>query len=453
MPPTVVIVGRPNVGKSTLFNRLVGRSYAIVDATPGVTRDRREGAAHLGPLAFTVVDTAGYEEADPESLETSMRRQTAAAIAAADVVLFVIDVRSGVTPVDESFARWLRRRTKPVILVANKCEGKVGKSGLVEALGLGFSEPVAISAAHGEGLVDLYDALAPYVPDVVENKGDIESQSAERGEGPIKLAIVGRPNVGKSTLVNCMLGEERVVTSPIAGTTRDAVAIKWNYEGRAIELIDTAGLRRRGRVVDELEKMAAADAERAVDLAHVVVLVLDATVGLDKQDLTIAKRIFDEGRAFVVAVNKWDLIDERRKTRQPIADRLERSLPQARGAPLLTFSALTGAGTDRLLPTVLAAYGRWNKRVPTARLNSWLNGVEQRHPPPAIDGRPVRLRYITQAKTRPPTFVLFMSRQAELPGSYIHYLENELRGAFDLAGVPIRVHQRRGKNPFDKKER
>ena len=438
---TVAIVGRPNVGKSTLFNRLVGRAAAIVDPTPGVTRDRREGAATIGPLVFTAVDTAGYEESDPDSLAGRTRKQTETAIDKADVVLFMIDARAGITPLDRAFARALRRRETPVVLVANKCEGDAGESGLLDAFALGLGEAIPVSAAHGEGLADLYEALAPFAPDAAQ---------APAPDGPLKLAIVGRPNVGKSTLVNRLLGEERMVTSPEAGTTRDAVTIAWEYEGRPLQLIDTAGQRRRSKVDDTIEARASADARRAIDLAHVVVLAVDATQTLDKQDLTIARHTIEQGRALVVVANKWDLIDDGQKTRRALDDRLERSLAQVRGVPVVTVSALTGEGVERLLPAVIAIFDLWNARVATAKLNDWLAHVEARHPPPAVDGRPVRLRYATQVKTRPPTVVVFLSRSAELAGAYVRYLENELRSAFDLPGVPIRILPRKGKNPFDR---
>jgi GTP-binding protein len=436
---TVAIVGRPNVGKSTLFNRLVGRAAAIVDPTPGVTRDRREGEAAVGPLAFTAVDTAGYEESDPDSLAGRARKQTETAIDQADVALFVIDARAGITPLDRAFARALRRRKTPVILIANKCEGDAGEAGVLDAFALGLGEAIPVSAAHGEGLAELYRALAPFAADAA---------AAPAPDGPLKLAIVGRPNVGKSTLVNRLLGEERMVTSPLAGTTRDAVTIAWEFAGRPFQLIDTAGQRRRSKVDDSIEARASADARRAIDLAHVVVLVVDATQTLDKQDLTIARHTIEQGRALVVAANKWDLVEDRQRTRRALDERLVRSLAQGRGVPVVAVSALTGAGIDRLLPAVIAIFDLWNARVATAKLNDWLAHVEARHPPPAVDGRPVRLRYATQVKTRPPTFVVFLSRSAELAGAYVRYLENELRSAFALPGVPIRILPRKGKNPF-----
>ncbi len=438
---TVALIGRPNVGKSTLFNRLIGRRLAIVDERPGVTRDRREGEGRLFDLTFRVIDTAGLEEVAAESLEGRMREQTARAVEDADAVVFLIDARAGVTPLDEHFANWLRRTGKPAVLVANKCEGAAAQSGLFEAHALGYGEPVALSGEHGLGLDELHERLAElFVP---------QAESAvEEDDDTLQLAIVGRPNVGKSTLVNQLLGEERMLTGPEAGITRDSIAIPWSYGGRPIRLIDTAGLRRRAKVTDKLERLSAGDALRAVDYAQVVVLLLDAALGLEKQDLTIARRVVDEGRALVIGVNKWDACEDRQGAMQAIRDRLERSFPQTRGIPVITLSALDGKGVGKLMKAVNSAYEVWNRRVPTAALNRWLEQMVAAHPPPAPGGRRVRLKYITQARNRPPTFAIACSRPDALPDSYLRYLENALRQDFDLPGTPIRIHMRRGRNPY-----
>ncbi len=441
MASTVALIGRPNVGKSTLFNRLVGRRLAIVDERPGVTRDRREGEGRLFDLNFRVIDTAGLEEVAAESLEGRMRQQTERAVAEAEAVLFLIDARAGVTPLDEHFANWLRRTGKPIVLVANKCEGAAAEGGLLEAHGLGFGEPVALSGEHGLGLDELHERLTPLLA-----TEDQEEKVA--ADDSLQLAIVGRPNVGKSTLVNQLLGEERMLTGPEAGITRDSIAIPWSYKGRPIRLVDTAGLRRRAKVTDKLEKLSAADTLRVVDFAQVVVLLLDAELGLEKQDLTIARRVVDEGRALVIGVNKWDACADRQAAMGAIRDRLERSFPQTRGIPVVTLSALDGKGVDRLMQAVTAAYEVWNKRVPTAALNRWLEEVVAAHPPPAPGGRRVRLKYITQARNRPPTFAVACSRPDALPDSYLRYLENALRQDFDLPGTPIRIHMRRSRNPY-----
>jgi GTP-binding protein len=461
MLPTVVIVGRPNVGKSTLFNRLAGKQLALVDDRPGVTRDRREGTARLGPLEFRIVDTAGLEEAFDDSLPARMRRQTEAAVAGADLVLLVVDARAGVTPLDEHFANWLRRQPVPVVLAANKCEGRAGEPGRIEAYGLGLGDPVPLSAEHGEGLGLLYDALASHLApaeDVAAGPADPLAEDDGQGEasGLLQLAIVGRPNVGKSTLVNRLLGEERMLTGPEAGITRDAIAVQWEHRGRRVALIDTAGLRRRARVDDRLEKLSGADTLRAVKYAQVVALVLDGTVGddidamLERQDLTIARHVVEEGRALVIVVNKWDAVADRKAALKALKGRLEISLPQARDVPIVTLSALTGRNVERLMPAVLAAYGTWNRRIPTGRLNDWLAGVLDRHPPPlASNKRRIRLRYATQARTRPPTFVIFCNRPEDLPDSYLRYLENALRDDFEMPGTPIRIQLRRRENPYN----
>jgi len=450
MNAKVAIVGRPNVGKSTLFNRLVGRRLALVDDTPGVTRDRREGEAQLYDLVFQAIDTAGFEDVRDESLEARMRAQTERAVAEADVALLVVDARAGITPLDRHFADWLRRGRTPVVLVANKCEGAAGEAGRIEAYGLGLGEPVPISAEHGLGLSDLHDALQAHLPGVPEGGEEREAAAAAEGvpQGAMQLAIVGRPNVGKSTLVNRLIGEERLLTGPEAGITRDAIAVDWTYRGRALRLIDTAGLRRRARATEKVEKLSAADTRRAIDFAQVVVLVVDAAMPMEKQDLVIARQVIDEGRALVIAINKWDACTDREATMRAIRDRLARSLPQVQGVPVVTLSALRGQNLDHLMRAVFAAYDVWNQRVPTAALNRWLAEIVAAHPPPAPGGRRVRLRYMTQAKTRPPGFVVFCSRPQALPDSYLRYLENALRRDFDLPGTPIRISLRKGENPY-----
>ncbi len=443
---TVVILGRPNVGKSTLFNRLVGKRLALVDDTPGLTRDRREGEGWVGPLGFRVVDTAGLEEAFGDSLEGRLRRQTEAALAGADVALLLIDVRAGTTPLDQHFARWLRTAEVPVVLVANKCEGRAAEAGLAEAYALGLGDPVPISAEHGEGMALLYEALVPFAPD--EEAGEGEAR-AGGGEGaPLLLAIVGRPNVGKSTLINRLVGEERLLTGPEPGLTRDAIPVDWSHEGRAIRLVDTAGLRRKARVEDKLEKLSASEALGAIRRAEVVVLMVDGGAPFERQDLAIARTVLDEGRALVVAANKWDLVEDPGARLRALDERLADSLPQARGVPVVTLSALTGLGADELLPAVLGIHEVWNRRVGTGVLNRWLAEAVARHPPPAPKGRRLRLRYITQIKARPPTFALFVSRPAALPAAYVRFLENGLRRRFRLEGVPLRLHLRKGRNPY-----
>ncbi|MEX2648293.1 MAG: ribosome biogenesis GTPase Der [Alphaproteobacteria bacterium] len=441
----VVVVGRPNVGKSTLFNRLVGKRAAIVHPTPGVTRDRREGRARLGPLRFTIVDTAGLEEADPDSLVGRMQAQTRRALEGADAILLVIDAQAGLTPLDRHFAQAMRKLPTPVILIANKAESKAAISGVAEAHALGLGDPIAVSAEHGQGLGALYDALAPLVEAAEPGAGE---QDGAEAEAALALAIVGRPNVGKSTLVNRLLGEERVLTGPEPGVTRDAVTAPWSWRGRPVRLVDTAGLRRRARVVEDLERLGVAEARRALDLAHVVALVVDATMAFDRQDLVIAGAVAEEGRALVIVVNKWDLVEDRRGALAAMRHALEHGMPDVRGVPVVTLSALTGRGVDRLMPAVFAAYDVWNRRVPTGRLNRWLADVLAENPPPIVAGRRIKLRYAVQAKTRPPTFALFGNRPDALPDSYRRYLVNRLRSTFDLPGVPIRLIMRRGENPY-----
>jgi GTPase len=445
MIASIAIIGRPNVGKSTLFNRLVGQKLALVDDRPGVTRDRREGEARLGPLRFRIIDTAGLDEAEQGSLLGRMRAQTEAAIAEADAILFLMDARAGVLPADQPFAELVRRSGKPVVLVANKAEGGAGTAGAYEAFSLGLGEPVPFSAEHGEGMGELFDALLPYVGEAEEEEEE------ERAEGkPLKVAIVGRPNSGKSTLINRLIGAERLLTGPEAGITRDAIAIDWEWRGRPIKLYDTAGLRKRARVQDKLEKLSVADALRAVQFAEVVVVLLDATIPFEKQDLSIVDLIEQEGRAIVIGLNKWDLVADKPGLLKELREEAARLLPQVRGAPLVPISGLAGEGLDRLMQAIVQAHEVWNRRIPTARLNQWLEGALSANPPPAVSGRRIKIRYMTQAKARPPTFAVFGNQLDALPKSYTRYLVNGLREAFDLPGVPIRVSLRTGKNPFDK---
>ncbi len=454
--PRVAIVGRPNVGKSTLFNRLVGKRRAIVDDTPGVTRDVREAPARLGDLAFTLLDTAGWETAGGEALEARMRRFTERAIDSSDVVLFLIDARAGILPLDESFAGWLRKRAGKVILVANKCEGRAGQQGLAEAHGMGLGEPIPVSAEHGEGLSDLHEALGRHIEPVADDDEDDEAADEESDEEaakrPLLLAIVGRPNVGKSTLLNRLVGEERVLTGPEAGITRDAIRVEWQWRGRPVRLVDTAGMRRRSRIDAKLEAASVADTLDTIRLADVVVVVLDAVDMADKQDLTIAGRVIDEGRALVIAVNKTDLLADDQsassKAWRKLADRLEASFAQVKDVPIVGFSALKGRGIERLMPKVFETYDIWNKRVPTPKLNRWLREMETLHPPPLAKGRRIRLRFMTQIKRRPPTFVLSVSQPEELGDDYLRFLINRLRDDFGLPGVPIRLTMRKPRNPY-----
>jgi GTP-binding protein len=444
---TVAIIGRPNVGKSTLFNRLSGKHLAIVDNQPGVTRDRREAEASLGGVPFRVIDTAGLEDVHDSSMEARMRAQTQQAIRDADVALFVIDSREGVSALDTLVAQDLRKIKTPVIVVANKAEGRAGIPGIGEAFGLGFGTPIALSAEHGEGLGDLFDALQPYIQN---SSFDEDAEEDAGGSGRIHVAIVGRPNAGKSTLMNALLGEERVLTAPEAGTTRDSISVDFEHDGHSYRLIDTAGMRRRARVSERIEQMAVDDALRAIRLAHVVVLLLDAEAVLDKQDLTIARWVVEEGRALVIAINKWDAVTDRKASLQRLSDKLQTSLPQIQGVPTVTISALRGQKLDALMECVQKIYGVWNRRVSTGQLNRWLEAMRDAHSPPLAKGRTNKLRYMTQVKARPPTFALFASQPGELPDSYQRYLVNGLRGPFGLQGVPIRLLMRESssKNPY-----
>lgn len=443
----VAIVGRPNVGKSTLFNRLVAQRLALVDDQPGVTRDRREGDARIADFQFTAIDTAGLDDAPAGSLAARMHLQTEAAVRDADINLFVVDARSGVTPADHTFADLLRGFDKPTILLANKAEGSAGETGAMEAYELGLGDPLRISAEHGEGMGELLDALREVRATVV-----LGPEADDEPPG-LRVAIIGRPNAGKSTLINAMLGEERLLTGAEAGITRDSIAVNWVRDGRHYRLFDTAGLRRRARVAQKLEKLAVADALRAIRFAEVVVLVLDAGQPFEKQDLQIADMVEREGRAIVIVIDKWDLVTDRAARLADVREMAGRLLPQISGVPLVTVSGLTGEGIDRMMGAVADAYETWNRRIPTAKLNKWLAGVLERHPPPAVSGRRIRLRYLTQPKARPPTFVAFCSRPEVLPAAYKRYLVNALRSDFDLPGVPLRMLLRKGDNPYEGKKR
>ena len=466
MSARVAIIGRPNVGKSTLFNRLVGRKLALVDDEPGVTRDRREGDARLADLAFTIVDTAGLEEGDPETLAGRMRAQTEEALKDCDAILFVVDSRSGLTAGDRHFASAVRRAGKPIIVVANKAEGAGARDGVYEAFGLGLGDPIAFSAEHGEGLGELYDALVAVLPPAARVGEDEKSSTkplilGEEEDGseldlakPLRIAVLGRPNAGKSTLINRVLGQERLLTGPEPGITRDSIGLDAEWGGRRLKIFDTAGLRRRSRIVGKIEKLAVADALRAVRFAEVVVLLLDATIPFEKQDLTLADLVEQEGRALVIGLNKWDLIDNKSDRARELRAEADRLLPQLRGARVIPVSGLTGSHVDKLMEAIIATDAIWNMRISTGRLNRWLQPVVDETPPPAVSGRRVKIRYMTQPKARPPFFVLFGNSVASIPESYKRYLVNGLRETFGLFGVPIRLSLRSGgENPYAGKKK
>jgi GTP-binding protein len=449
---TVAIVGRPNVGKSTLFNRLVGRRLALVDNRPGVTRDRREGQAQLGDLTFTVIDTAGLEQAvAPDSLSARMQEQTTAAIADADAIFFLIDARSGPLPIDQDFANLVRKSGRPAILIANKTEGRAAQAGVLDAYSLGLGEPIPISAEHGEGLSELYDALREALPDETAQASPPQEYEP-RGEGHpppvIRVAVIGRPNTGKSTLINHLLGEERLLTGPEAGLTRDTIAVPIDWHDRRFLIHDTAGLRRRSRIEEKLEKLSVGNTLDAVRFAEVVIVLMDATAPFEEQDLRIADLVEREGRALVIGMSKWDLIEQGASATARLRAEVDHWLPQVKGVPVVAHSGLTGAGLDRLMQAVIDAHAVWNRRVSTSALNRWLPAIVEAHPPPAVSGRRIRLDYITQPKSRPPSFVLFLSRADAVPDAYRRYLVNSLRDSFDMPGTPIRLTLREKKNPY-----
>jgi len=454
---TIAIIGRPNVGKSTLFNRLVGQKLALVDDEPGVTRDRRQGQGRLGDLEFTVIDTAGLDEGAKGSLTARMQEQTETAIALSDALMFVIDARIGLTPNDRAFADFARRANKPVLLVANKAEGKHGETGAMESYALGLGDPVQISAEHGEGLSDLYDALRGLMPEPIEEGEEFDDddiiEDEDLAKRPIRVAIVGRPNAGKSTLINHLLGEERLLTSAEAGTTRDSISVEITWQGRDFRVFDTAGLRRRSRIEQKLEKLSVADALRAIRFAEVVVLMMDAQNRFEEQDLRIADLIERESRALVIAVNKWDLMGKQSSLISALRTDADHWLPQVKGMPIVAVSGLMGEGIDRLMTAIQDAYAVWNRRVPTAALNRWFEQAVDANPPPAVSGRRLKLNYITQAKARPPSFVLFCSRADAVPQSYLRYLVNSLREVFELPGTPVRIALREKANPFAHKRK
>jgi GTP-binding protein len=440
---TVAIVGRPNVGKSTLFNRLVGKRLALVDDRPGVTRDRREAVAHLGELAFRVIDTAGFEDAGPETLPGRMRAQTQAALADADFVLFVVDARAGMLPDDRVFADLVRKAGKPALVIANKSEGRAGDAGAYEAYSLGLGEPLALSAEHNEGMIDLYAAIRAAIPAQTAPS----PEDVPQAERPIRVAVVGRPNVGKSTLINRLLGEERLLTGPEAGITRDAIAVDLVWQGRPLQVYDTAGMRRRARIEDKLEKLSVGDALEAIRFAEVVVVLMDAQAAFEEQDLRLADLVEREGRALVLGLNKWDLKDDPAAVRR-LREEADHWLPQVKGVPVVALSGRTGQGVDRLMQAIIDIHAVWNRRVPTNPLNRWLNHMLEAHPPPAVSGRRLKLNYITQPKARPPSFVIFCTRADAVPDAYQRYLVNGLRDEFNLPGTPIRLTLREKANPY-----
>ena len=467
---TVAIVGRPNVGKSTLFNRLVGKKLALVDDTPGVTRDRRPGEAKLIDLRFTIIDTAGLEESGPETLEGRMRAQTEAAIDEADLTLFVVDAKMGLTPVDKTLGEMLRRRGKPVVLVANKSEARGSDGGFYDAFTLGLGDPVPISAEHGQGMIDLRDAIVEAIgeeiafpdeddeaeTDVVLPKSETEDDDEEPvydETKPLRVAIVGRPNAGKSTLINRFLGEDRLLTGPEAGITRDSISVEWDWRGRTIKMFDTAGMRRKARVIEKLEKLSVADTLRAIRFAETVVIVFDATIPFEKQDIQIVDLVIREGRAAVLAFNKWDLVEDPQAVLADLREKTERLLPQARGIRAVPMSGQTGYGLEKLMQNIIDTDKVWNKRISTSRLNRWLEQQQVQHPPPAVSGRRLKLKYMTQVKARPPAFMISCTRPEALPESYTRYLINGLRADFDMPGVPIRIHYRASANPFENKRK
>ncbi|MFC7734720.1 ribosome biogenesis GTPase Der [Roseomonas sp. GCM10028921] len=448
MLPRIAVMGRPNVGKSTLFNRLAGRRIAIVDDTPGVTRDRKETVARIAGRDVLLIDTAGLEEAAPDTIPGRMRASSEAALRAADLVLFVVDVRTGLTPADRSFAQWLRRHGKPVLLLANKAEGREGAARALEAYELGLGAPLLVSAEHGDGMGELHDEIRAALPPEPEEEDEEDDPNR-----PLRLSIVGRPNAGKSTLLNALLGEERMITGPEPGLTRDSVAVQWTDEtGRPVRLVDTAGLRRRARITEALEQMSTAATIAALKECEVAVLVVDAVQGMDEQDLRIARLAEREGRAVVIAFNKWDAVEDRNAARRRLEDVLMASLAQLKGVFVVPLSAATGRGVERLMPTVREAYELWNRRVPTGALNRWFEAALERHAPPLVNGKRLKLRYATMPKARPPTLAIFGTRAEQMPEDYRRYLVNSFREAFDMPGVPVRVNARGTDNPYAEAE-
>jgi GTP-binding protein len=468
---TVAIVGRPNVGKSTLFNRLVGKKLALVDDTPGVTRDRRPGDAKLVDLRFTIIDTAGLEQSGPETLQGRMWLQTEAAIEEADLTLFVVDAKYGLTPADETLGKMLRRRGKPVVLVANKSEAKGSDGGYYDAFTLGLGEPVAISAEHGQGMIDLRDAIVAalgeeraFPPEIDEPATNVDLRGEEDLEDddyepeyddtkPLRVAIIGRPNAGKSTLINRFLGEDRLLTGPEAGITRDSISVEWDWRGRTIKMFDTAGMRKKARVQEKLEKLSVADSLRSIRFAESVVIVFDATIPFEKQDLQLVDLVAREGRAAILAFNKWDLVEDTQALLADLREKTERLLPQVRGIRAVPISGQTGYGLDKLMQSIIDTDKTWNRRISTAKLNKWLESQQIQHPPPAVSGRRLKLKYMTQVKARPPGFMISCTRPESVPESYIRYLTNGLRADFEMPGVPIRIHLRASENPFENRKK